>query len=349
MTVSYSGGNRLTLPVDGTENGVWGQHVNNNMTLLEAALDGATNVSVTSGSATLTTVNGGADQARNRYVYLTGTPTAAAEAIIPSLFRTYLFFNITSQTVRIKTAAVGAGVVDVPPNARMWVWCDSINVVRVQSGIDGRTPAEVAAELPIFNTVLRGVVPTSPGGTTTFLRADGTWAVPPGGGGGGGGDMFRADNLSGLTNVATARTNLGLGTAATANTGTTGAVVPLLNGANTHTDARGVAAAATDNLQLGFRRLRPASVTTGTPVAADSDSCVYATGGVTLPASVFAQGDSLLIYNNTGSSITITQGSGLTLRSDGTALTGNRTLAQRGRAAVLYISATEAVIGGAIT
>jgi hypothetical protein len=349
VTVSYSAAYRLTLPVDGTENGVWGQHVNTNMALLEAAFDGAANVNVTSGSVTLTTVNGGPDQARNRYVYLTGSPTAAAEVTIPGAFRTYLFFNITSQTVRIRTATASAGVVDVPAGARLWVWCDSINVVRVQSGIDGRTPAELAAELPIFSASARGLVPPSPGGTVTFLRADGTWATPPGGGGGGGGDMFRADNLSGLGNVATARANLGLGTAATANIGTTGAVVPLLNGANTHTDARGVAAAATSNLQFGFRRLRPASVTSGTPVAADSDSCIYADGNVTLPASVFAQGDSLLIYNNTGSSITITQGSGLTLRSDGTALTGDRTLAQRGRAAVLYISAAEAVIGGAIT
>ncbi len=30
-----------------------------------------------------------------------------------------------------------------------------------------------------------GAVPTSPGGTTAFLRADGQWAAPPGGGGGG--------------------------------------------------------------------------------------------------------------------------------------------------------------------
>ena len=36
-----------------------------------------------------------------------------------------------------------------------------------------------------FNDTTEGVVPASGGGTTNFLRADGTWATPAGGGGGG--------------------------------------------------------------------------------------------------------------------------------------------------------------------
>ena len=84
----------------------------------------------------------------------------------------------------------------------------------------------------------------------------------------------------------------------------------------------------------------------GTAVVGDRGSLVSVTAGVTVPANVFAANDTFSIYNNSGSSITITQGSGLTLRQVGTANTGNRTLAQRGLATVVFISATEAVISG---
>lgn len=45
--------------------------------------------------------------------------------------------------------------------------------------------------------------------------------------------LAKANNLSDLASIPTARGNLGLGTAAVANTGVAGATVPLLNGANT--------------------------------------------------------------------------------------------------------------------
>lgn len=48
------------------------------------------------------------------------------------------------------------------------------------------TAADGAAQtalLNLFTTALKGLVPASGGGTTNFLRADGTWAAPPGGGG----------------------------------------------------------------------------------------------------------------------------------------------------------------------
>jgi len=41
------------------------------------------------------------------------------------------------------------------------------------------TPAQVNAMLPAFTSLLAGLVPASGGGTAKFLRADGTFQVPP--------------------------------------------------------------------------------------------------------------------------------------------------------------------------
>ena len=70
------------------------------------------------------------------------------------------------------------------------------------------------------------------------------------------------------------------------------------------------------------------------------------TGGVTIPASVFSAGQAVTIYNNSGSSQAITQGSGATLRFAGTASTGNRTLAQYGVATLLCVGSNTFVISG---
>lgn len=70
------------------------------------------------------------------------------------------------------------------------------------------------------------------------------------------------------------------------------------------------------------------------------------TGGVTVPASIFAVGDNVTIFNNSTSNQTITQGSGVTLRAGGSTATGNRTLANYGVATVLCVAADVFVITG---
>lgn len=46
------------------------------------------------------------------------------------------------------------------------------------------TGTQATALLDVFTSGAKGLAPASGGGTTNFLRADGTWAAPPGGGGG---------------------------------------------------------------------------------------------------------------------------------------------------------------------
>lgn len=54
------------------------------------------------------------------------------------------------------------------------------------SATDLTTGTIPAARLPVFDNTTKGAVPASGGGTSNYLRADGTWAAPAGGGGGGG-------------------------------------------------------------------------------------------------------------------------------------------------------------------
>lgn len=79
------------------------------------------------------------------------------------------------------------------------------------------TTTQVTAMLNTFTSVLKGLVPASGGGTTNFLRADGTWAAPGGGGGG-------ITSLNALT-----------GATQTFATGTTGTDFAISSAGTTHT------------------------------------------------------------------------------------------------------------------
>ena len=83
-----------------------------------------------------------------------------------------------------------------------------------------------------------------------------------------------------------------------------------------------------------------------TATVADIGRFINTTAGVTVPAGVFSVGDNFTIYNNSGSTITITQGSTVTLRQAGTSNTGNRSLALRGVCTVLCVASNEFVING---
>jgi len=56
-------------------------------------------------------------------------------------------------------------------------------VTAATGNVEDLTGTQATTLLDIFTTSLKGLAPASGGGTTNFLRADGTWAAPPGGGG----------------------------------------------------------------------------------------------------------------------------------------------------------------------
>ena len=80
--------------------------------------------------------------------------------------------------------------------------------------------------------------------------------------------------------------------------------------------------------------------------SSDHGKHISTTAGVTLNTGIFSIGQNVTIFNNSSSSITITQGTSVTIYLAGTANTGSRTLAQRGIATLLCVSTNAYVING---
>ena len=89
----------------------------------------------------------------------------------------------TDTDIGLDLSAKGTGIVRA--NGSQVETYSNKNINNGYAGLDG-TAKVAPAQLPVFTSVAAGVAPASGGGTTNFLRADGTWAAPSGGGGGGG-------------------------------------------------------------------------------------------------------------------------------------------------------------------
>lgn len=105
---------------------------------------------------------------------------------------------------------------------------------------------------------------------------------------------------------------------------------------------------ATDAVTLGYLNI-PVSSTSGTLVAADVGKVVSISATIIIPASVFAAGDAISIYNNSASTKTITC-SAITTKIAGSDTTvTSATLAIRGVCTVLFIDATNCVLTGNVS
>ena len=180
------------------------------------------------------------------------------------------------------------------------------------------------------------------------------------------GVLLVANNLSDVNNVATARTNLGLGTAAVVNTGTAGATLGLLNTANTVSGTVNYVAdvsfgakttiyppTATFTTQAGYR---------GAPIVAKSANYTLAlidagvslffsaTASATIPTNAsiaFELGAIVDLKVDATFVLTVTASGGVTLRWPTGNVTGNRTVTGPGAITVQKIKTDEWwVVGG---
>jgi hypothetical protein len=99
---------------------------------------------------------------------------------------------------------------------------------------------------------------------------------------------------------------------------------------------------------IGNLRTVPQNSKSGsyTLVASDVGKHISTSAGVTVDTGIFSVGDVISVYNNSASSITITQGTSVTLRLAGSATTGSRTLALRGLVTLLCVASGEFVASG---
>lgn len=137
---------------------------------------------------------------------------------------------------------------------------------------------------------------------------------------------------------------------ATAVAGTNTITLPATTGTAVVSDGSGNAS-VTGSLSDGIGNVRTIPINSQTTayvlVATDNGKFIsITTGGVTVPASIFSAGQNVVIFNNSSSSQTITQGASVTMYQAGTTNTGNRTLSSYGLATLLCVATNTFVISG---
>jgi aspartate oxidase len=107
---------------------------------------------------------------------------------------------------------------------------------------------------------------------------------------------------------------------------------------------------ATDAVTLGYLNIPSSTNATGTLVATDVGKFLSLSAGVIIPASVFAAGDVISLYNNTSGNLTITCSAVTLAYIAGTDTDkASVTLATRGVCTVLFIDATTCVLTGNVS
>jgi hypothetical protein len=113
-----------------------------------------------------------------------GTRSSSPD-VPPAVLRVVVSGGGATWTIDALAVDTGKLAGDAVTNAKLANMATATFKGRVTAGTgdpEDLTGTEATSLLNVFASVppLKGLVPASPGGTTSFLRADGSWAIPPG-------------------------------------------------------------------------------------------------------------------------------------------------------------------------
>ena len=116
MASTYSPSLKLELIGNGDQSGTWGTTTNNNLgTLVEQAITGVQNITMSNADYTLSNYNGVTDEARNAVLVVDGTNSAVRQIIIPAnQEKLYVVKNNTSGGYAITIGAITGATITIP-------------------------------------------------------------------------------------------------------------------------------------------------------------------------------------------------------------------------------------------
>ena len=101
MPSSYTSNLGIELPADGEQDGIWGDVVNDNMNILDRAINGSVVLSLSGTTSTLTTSNGTLSDGQYKALILGGSPSGTHTVTIApnDAQKIYFVYNLSGQSV----------------------------------------------------------------------------------------------------------------------------------------------------------------------------------------------------------------------------------------------------------